>query len=90
MINFIGLIAVIYLFLNAEPIEWIRKFLMLSEETKAEKEWHTALITLFNCALCTGFWIGLYWYHSVMWAAMLSVAAEVFTVIMRKFNNTLR
>lgn len=87
--KFIGLIAIIYLFMEAEPIEWIKKFLLVSNQTKALKEWHMALITLVNCSLCTGFWVGLFFYHDIYLAATLSFSAELVHCLMRKLNNTL-
>ena len=90
MITFIGLICITYLLINAEPLEWVKKFLLISEETKATNEWHMAIITLFNCPLCFGFWVGLIHYKDIYYAAMISLASEIFACAMVKFCNTLK
>lgn len=89
MITFTGLICLTYLFINAEPIEWVKKFFLVDQTARTNKQWHMGLITLFNCSLCSGFWIGLIYYQDIMMAALVSLASEIFAIGMKKIGNTL-
>lgn len=83
----IELICLVHLLNIAEPIEYVKKFLLISEETKATKEWHMFVITLFNCYLCLGFWVGLIYWHEVLFSCLFAVACELFCICYRKISN---
>lgn len=88
-ITFIELIFASYLFVVAEPIEYIRKFLTLSTTQKTGNSIHDLLISLVNCVLCSGFWIGLIYYNSILHAAAVSICAETFCILFNRLNKWL-
>jgi len=88
--TFLALICVTYLIMNAEPIEWLKRFLLISNSTRTEKGWHMGIITLFNCSLCFGFWIGLIHYQDIYTASLLSLASEITAVFMARISTTLK
>jgi len=95
MLEFTGLICLTYLLIHAEPVQSIKRFLMLSPETKVEQlsgypyDFHRTMITLFNCAMCLGFWVGLAYYHEILMACCVSLSAEVLNILMSRLNRYL-
>jgi hypothetical protein len=87
---YLGLLCAVYLFNTSEVFDHIKKFLLLTEDTKATKEWHFFLITLFNCPMCNGFWFGLIYYQDWLLASIFAVNSEILTILISKLGNTLK
>jgi hypothetical protein len=78
-INFIGLIVLVWMFVDgAAPVQFIKEQLNIHNDTKSNNTWILLLSKLINCALCSGFWIGLIYYQSLELAAIVSVTSEIF------------
>lgn len=82
IINIIGIAAVTVLFVNASPILHL-KHLLFSKIKEYELKWYW---TLLNCALCSGFWIGLAISTDIYIAATSAVLAEI---LHQKINNSI-
>lgn len=84
IIKFFGLLALIYLFVEGSaPVQFIKGELKLLPESKTRNVYLQVLAKLFNCALCSGFWIGVMMYFKlipefVLYAAFVSVCSELF------------
>jgi len=78
-INFIGLIVLVWMFVDgAGPVQFIKEQLNVHNDTKSSKVVILLISKLINCALCSGFWIGLLYYQSLELAAIVSVTSEIF------------
>lgn len=78
-INFIGLIILVWLFVDgAAPVRFIKEQLNIHNDTKSTNTWILLLSKLINCAMCSGFWIGLVYYWSFEMAAIVSLTSELF------------
>lgn len=80
--NIIGLSAVSVLFVAAEPLI-ILKHKVFTKIKNYQDKWFWRLI---NCALCSGFWIGLFSTNDILEAATIAVLAEV---VYQKINGSL-
>lgn len=84
--NIIAIAAITYLFIESEPLILIKRFLGFKEENYNQYGKVKAFIyRLITCALCSGFWIGLMMTHSLQHAALISLAAETITRLMKRF-----
>lgn len=72
MMTIISLAAISALFILAEPLIKLKHILFKSIKDY-ESTW---LWRLLNCALCSGFWIGLVFTFDLYSAAIISVLAE--------------
>lgn len=84
-----GLLAVTWLFVaGAGSIQFIKGLLKIDNEAKPKKLWHQLLRELVNCSMCTGFWVGLFYYgingydHYFLIACLVSIGSIIFTGIM--------
>ena len=78
--TFISLCCLVFLFaVGAEPIQDIKTKFSVGplDEYMSPIQWFIA--KLLNCSLCSGFWIGLIFYQSILLACLVSVAAEILT-----------
>ena len=73
-IKFIGVACFTFLFVTAEPIEKIKDKLCITG----------LLRNLLDCALCSGFWIGIFVYQDIFIASIVACCAEL---IYRLFSN---
>lgn len=73
----IGLSCLTVLFVEAEPMVLLKRVLGFKEENYTEysiiKQFIFRLIT---CCLCSGFWIGLAFTQSIVYAGIVSVISE--------------
>lgn len=65
-VRFSGIICLVYLFVTAQPIYWIKEKLFIKG----------VLRELLDCCMCSGFWIGLIFYQDVLSACLVSVFSE--------------
>lgn len=73
------------LWVSSEPTARLREALGFTDAKYPEMgEAKAFLHRMMNCALCSGFWIGLAMTWHVGWAAVAAVAAET---INRKMTN---
>jgi hypothetical protein len=80
LLTIFGLASITNLWLHSEPTNKIKHWLYKSVDKK-EELWHWRLI---NCALCTGFWLGLIVTWNLYLAAIIAVVAEL---ICKKLTN---
>lgn len=92
-IKFIGLLSLTWLFTEgAGPVQFLKKMINVHAEAETERLelWKKVTQALVNCAMCSGFWIGLVFYwstpNSALMACNVSVAAELFA---RALNHVL-
>lgn len=79
VIKFLGLIVFTWLFTEgAAPVQFIKKFFGVDNESKAKDVTRRMLILLLNCSLCMGFWFGLIFLQDLWAACLLSICAELF------------
>lgn len=82
--NIISIACISFLFIAAEPIILLKRFMGFKEEMYLEyskaKQFFYRMIT---CCLCSGFWIGLILTLSISQASIIAVIAE----LIYKINN---
>lgn len=96
-IKFLGLLCATWLFTEgAGPIQFLKRLLEIRANDTPKSLFKQVVRELVNCALCSGFWIGLIFYsfsgyeHWILMACLTSVAAELFArTISYIFNNIL-
>jgi len=85
MLLIIKLVCITYLFVYAEPMVLLRRWLGYKEEHYLEyskvKQFVYRLIT---CTLCSGFWIGVFITMNLGIAAMVAVASEITTRLIQR------
>lgn len=72
MLEIIALAAITNLWVLSEPTNNLRMWLYNDVKDK-EQKWHFRML---NCALCSGFWIGLLFTYNLYSAAIVSICAE--------------
>lgn len=86
VIYFIGILCAVWLFVEgAESIDFLKELLNVHKKTKSKKVVIKVLAKLLNCALCSGFWVGLIYYQSFEMGCLVSVSSEVFKRLVEKF-----
>lgn len=96
-IKFLGLLCATWLFTEgAGPVQFIKGLMEIRANDQPKSLTKQVVRELVNCALCSGFWIGLLFYgfsgyqHWILFACLTSVAAELFArLINHIFNNYL-
>lgn len=78
VITILGLASITNLLVHSEPTMRFRNFLLRNHRGFFRR--------LLECALCTGFWIGLAFTFNIYLAAIISIVAEF---ISRKLNGGL-
>ncbi len=73
IITVLGLACLTNLWIHSEPTNKLRYWLYNKVKDK-DSLWHWRLI---NCALCTGFYVGLLFTWNLYLAAIVSVCAEL-------------
>lgn len=87
IVKFIGVIIGVWYFVEgSEPIQFIKEQLSIAEGSEPKNTWLKVLRALFNCCLCSGFWIGLAYYQSIELACIVGVSSEVFSRIWNRFT----
>ena len=85
LINFIGLCSLIHLFTSAaEPIQDIKAWYNLDTNAEYKNPYQWFFVKLLNCNMCTGFWVGLFFYHTLPLAAITSLTSEALGRIISK------
>jgi hypothetical protein len=92
MIEFIGLICITVLSVNATPILLLRDKLGLLEMDEKYPMWRNRIIELLSCPMCLGFWIGFLFYifsthlilDSIFLGAIISILSEILNKILRR------
>lgn len=95
---YIGLLCVSWLFsTGASSIQQLKKAIGLDNKSVVKNIWMVIIRELINCAMCSGFWIGLTYYlwfeHSspFLMACMVCVGAIPFEFLISTFiSNTKR
>jgi hypothetical protein len=87
--QYLGIIAITLLIVEfAEPIEWIKKFFGVSNDSEPKILIKQVLQKLVNCALCVGFWVALICTFNLYEAAVLSFASELsYRIVKQIFNR---
>ena len=86
IIKFMGLLSLTWLFVEgAQPAQYLKSVLKISNEDTPKDATRLIFQALFNCCLCTGFWVGLIAYQNLYIAAIFSISAEAFSRIIRKY-----
>jgi len=79
LIKFFGLIiAVWFVTTAAEPIQNIKYYFGLSNDSKIKNKVQDFFVKLLNCSLCLGTYVGLIAYQNVYKALIFGLAAETF------------
>lgn len=85
VINFLGILCAVYLFTTgAQPIQDIKRYFKVSNDSAYLNKYQYFLLTLLNCSLCFGFYVGLFYYQSILLAAIVSVSSELLTIFLNK------
>lgn len=80
VINFIGILSITWLWAKgADSIQFLKNFAGIGNMSQPKKLWLQITQKLVNCSMCSGFWIGLIYYHSFIIACIVSISAEIFT-----------
>lgn len=78
MVKFIGIILIALLIVEyAAPVQSIKKWLRIANESTPRYLFGGFMQKLFNCAQCVGFWSGLVVYQDIYMAAIVSFCSEV-------------
>lgn len=83
-IKFIGLLCLTWGIVKGfGSVQWLKNQLTIGETSKPTNLIPIVFQGLFNCAICTGFWVGVIAYYPyenyLLWACIVSVSAELFT-----------
>lgn len=75
LITILGLASITNLWINSHPTQVLRHkiYKSLYKEGDYTYKWHWMLI---ECALCTGFWVGLIGTQSILLAGIISITSE--------------
>jgi hypothetical protein len=73
LIEIFALAAITNLWIHSEPTNILRYWLY-KNKTDKDRLWHWRLI---NCAMCSGFWLGLVVTLNIYTAALVAVVAEL-------------
>ena len=88
IVYFIGILACVWLFVTgADSVDFIKEIFKVHSGTKTNNVVLKVISKLVNCCLCSGFWIGLVYYHSFEMACLVSVSSEVFSRLIKRFLN---
>lgn len=88
VIKFIGIICFTWLFtVGAAPIQFIKEFIGISNESQPKKIYLIVLQKLTNCSMCMGFWFGLIFYQNFWLACIISLTSEAFTKVANRLNG---
>ena len=75
ILEIIALACISVLFVVAEPLIRFKYFIYDKIFKKDyQNKWHWKLI---NCALCSGFWLGLIFTYNIYFAAIISILSEL-------------
>lgn len=86
LITFISLLCLVYLFVKgAEPIQYLKSKLNIACDSQYQHPIQWFILKLVNCALCSGFWIGLIFYQTILLACLVSVGSELLYRTMNKY-----
>lgn len=87
VIKYIGVICATWLFTTGSaPIEFIKEFFNVSEDSEPKDRLRKVISSLINCNLCSGFWIGLAVYQNLWMACIISISAEIFGRVWDKYG----
>lgn len=76
---FIGLLCLTWLIVEgAEPIQFFKRLTNIDNASNPKGYIQIFFQQLLNCALCTGFWVGLIYYQNIVLGCLVSVFAEIF------------
>lgn len=76
--KYLGIIAITLMIVEfAEPIKWVKQWLGIDAESDPKQLGKQILRKLFNCALCTGFWVALVCTFSIYEASVMAFASEL-------------
>lgn len=79
VIKFIGLLAFTWLFVKgADPVQFTKNLFDVGNDSQPKKQYLIIIQKFLNCALCSGFWIGLIYYQDILLACLVSIASELF------------
>ena len=77
MVEFIAICSLVFLFaVGAEPIQWLKALVNVQEDAEYKNKVQYFFVKLLNCSLCVGFWVGLIFYHSILFAGLVSIGSE--------------
>ena len=86
--KFIGIILITLLIVEyAAPVQSIKRWCRIANESKPKYLFGEAMQKLFNCAQCVGFWSGLIVYQDLYMAAIVSFSGEVLHRIVKIVYN---
>lgn len=90
VIEILGLIGITLMIVEyAEPIQLLKRYYQVDDNSEP-KQIHKRIIKgLTNCALCTGFWVGLL-SLSIYKAVIIAFLAEVTYTLLERFFNKLK
>ena len=77
------LACVTHLFVVAEPIILIKRFMGFKEEEMGNNKVRDFFTKMLYCNLCSGFWIGLVFTLKPLAAVLISVISEIIHKILR-------
>ncbi len=87
MVKFIGVILITLLFVEyAAPIQFIKRFFNVWTLDSPKETYKQVIQKLVGCAMCSGFWIGLAFYQSLYWAAIIAFCSEILNNILKRLN----
>ena len=85
MEKFIGSIFITLLIVEyAEPIQFLKRLIGVDANSDPKQMYMKVIRGLLNCALCSGFWVGLIVYQDIYMAAIISFSAELVNKILER------
>lgn len=85
IVTYISICCLVFLFaVGAEPIQDIKTKFSIGPTDQYISPIQWFITKMINCSLCSGFWIGLIFYQSILLACLVSVGSEILTRIIIK------
>ena len=86
IVKLLGLLSLTWLFVEgSKPTQYIKSVLGIDNEAEPKDIYRLVAQGLFNCCLCTGFWVGLIAYQNLYMAGIVSILSETLSRILKKY-----
>lgn len=85
VIEYLALLVFTWMFVTgAASVQFIKNVCGVGPDSKPKHVVLKVLKELFNCCLCSGFWVGIIFYQSILMGCLVSFGSEVFHRITSK------
>lgn len=85
LLTFLGINILTWLIvIGAEPIQYTKHLINIANDNEYRNDFQWFFKKLFNCFLCTGFWVGVFYYQSLPIACITSLSSEIIGRLINK------